>query len=74
MGRCQFVVSQNRWAGDIAYAVEGADTLSSGSWSASGLTEIGRLDKGDYWQVSVSDGVPVASGPSRFLRLKVSKP
>jgi hypothetical protein len=65
---------QNRWAGDITYAVEGADTLSSGSWSASGLTEVGRLDKGDYWQVSVSDGAPVASGPSRFLRLKVSKP
>ncbi|GEM_PF-7061912 len=61
-------------ATDIAFLVEACDSLATGTWSAEGLTEISRVDAGDFWWITIRDAFPRASRPSRFMRLSVTKP
>ncbi len=44
------------------------------TWSSPGLTEVGRIDRGTYWEVTVRDAVPFSEANHRFLRLRVTQP
>lgn len=45
--------------------------LTNGAWSAEGVVEMERINRGDYEDVTVRDGVPVDTASQRFLRLNV---
>ena len=65
---------QNKSATDLSFVVEGSDNLSSAQWSAAGITVVNQQDQGDYWLVTARDSVPIVSGSSRFIHLKVIQP
>ena len=58
----------------VSFSVEGVGKINGGLWSTTGIAETSRVDMGTYWLVTASDGVPIFSGSSRFLHLKVSQP
>jgi PKD repeat protein len=65
---------QSKSATDVTYTVEACSDLKLRDWSSAGPVELSREDKGEYWEVTVRDVVPISNAPQRFLRLKVSLP
>jgi hypothetical protein len=60
-------------ATDITYIVEAAGQ-AEGPWSTAGVTEIGRVDHGTYWMITMRDAVPSAGADRRFMRLRITRP
>lgn len=56
----------------MGFAVEWSDTLTSGAWSAAGVTETIISDNGTVQQVKAT--VPAGSSGRRFVHLKVTVP
>jgi len=65
---------QNKQATDLVFAVESCTNLLEGLWSADGVSEISRADSNLWWQVTTRHDVPVTHAPSRFLRLRITRP
>jgi len=61
----------NKQATDLLYMVEACGDIAGGKWSSIGVVESTRVDKGDYWSITVRDAVPTSSESHRFMRLKV---
>lgn len=65
---------ENKAATDLMFEPEAAGALTNGAWSSTGVVETGREDAGDWWFVTVRDGVPISDASHRFLRLKIAQP
>ncbi|OYV05138.1 MAG: hypothetical protein CFE26_13165, partial [Verrucomicrobiales bacterium VVV1] len=59
-------------ADGLGFVVEWSDTLVSGSWSHTGITETISGDDGTVQSVSAS--IPTGGSAKRFVRLRVSQP
>jgi hypothetical protein len=59
---------------DITYSVQASSDLSAGSWSGSGLTEIGSTVNAGLRTITIRDVVPIFEAGSRFMRLEVTQP
>ncbi|MCX6879064.1 MAG: putative Ig domain-containing protein [Verrucomicrobia bacterium] len=73
-GHLTFIYRQNKDATDLTFTPQASANMVNGSWSAAGLTETGREDKGTYWLVTVTDSTPISAATGRFMRLQVAKP
>ena len=64
----------NTTAPDVTLIPEATSSLTSGSWSSTGLVEISRVNNGDHYNVTVRDSQLMSAGGARFMRLRVTRP
>ena len=65
---------QDKQATDLVYAVEACTNLLDGLWSTNNVSETGRADSNQWWQVTTRHSVPVTNAPARFMRLNITLP
>lgn len=71
-GNLEFTYNRPTAADGIVYAVEWRDDLSSGAWSAAGVTQQTVTDNGTVQTIRAT--VPAGASAHRFLHLKVTAP
>ena len=69
--RLQLIYRQNKNAIDLTFVVEACTNLVVGDWTTNDITELNRVDNGDWWEVTAQHDVPTTNAPTRFMRLKL---
>jgi len=70
-GHLSMTVTKNPAAADVTLAIEVASDLTNpSSWSTAGTT----VDQNTLTTLQAHDNTPVSGAPSRFIRLKVTRP
>jgi len=65
---------ESKAATDVLFEVEACTSLILKDWTTDGVSEILRGDSNLWWQVTAWHDVSVTNAPTRFMRLKVTKP
>ncbi|MBN8458578.1 MAG: cadherin-like beta sandwich domain-containing protein [Verrucomicrobia bacterium] len=63
---------KSKLATDVTYQAEAGDSLGPETWEPASVV-VSQVDQGDHWLVTVRDSVPIGTGSSRFMRLRVTR-